>query len=108
MRANKLVYCPTCRRVYFLPQGEDYLCSRKHRKEVYDGQKTSSYWISRTFGRRPLRIPRFVDVEIREQISEETLHECDDPDDHLQYQKHLTRAEVKKQYKRIFLKTIKP
>ena len=84
LSADKAFYCPTCRRIYFLPSDRSYLCNNEG-----------------NFGlpaHKPWAIPAFVDYDASARTLTCLFSACSSPADHHSSRRHgyalLTREEV--------------
>lgn len=110
----RLFFCPTCTRVYYLPEEASYLCGRNHVPAIWaDGQRRRFMISERSESNRPpWAIPDLVEEGemFQQDFVENWLNECKHPENteygdyrrHFGYGtlggKHLTRAEVMSKY----------
>jgi len=106
----KLYFYPSCARVYYLPEGSQYICGRVHGSVTWPDGRTRRFFISKKTetSRPPWPIPELVEERelLNEDATESWLGPCENPQDteygdvrrHFGYGapggKHLTRDQV--------------
>ncbi len=118
----RLLYCPSCARVYYVPDDATYLCGRGHEAEVWPDGKARRFVISsRTeTNKPPWPVPDVV--EERELLTQEFVESyvtaCEHPEDpdysdirrHFGYGapggRHLTREQVLAKYSKFVLQPV--
>jgi hypothetical protein len=116
-----LYYCPSCARVYFLTEGNTYLCGRNHAQSIWADGRVRRFYISEKTetNRPPWPVPKMAEERelLRTDLSETWLDECKYPDDnefgnyrrHFGYgapgARHLTRAQVIEKYNKYVLRS---
>ncbi len=118
----KLLYCPSCARVFYLDEGATYLCGRSHDPSTWPDGKMRRLVVSvqSETNRPPWPIPALTEEQelLREEYSECWVKACEHPDDqdfgdvrrHFGYGapggKHLTREELIQKYDLFVLKPV--
>lgn len=111
----KLFACPSCARVFYLPDGPGYLCGRVHPVSVWEDGKKRRFVISEKTeaNRPPWPIPELVEEKelLNQDMTESWLAECEHPEDtdygdmrrHFGYgafgARHLKREDVARKYR---------
>ena len=91
----KLFYCPSCTRVYCLPEDSSYICGRVHVPSVWtDGKRRRFVLSERTESNRPpWPIPPMAEERevLEQELTESWLDACKNPDDtdYGDYRKHF-------------------
>jgi hypothetical protein len=118
----RLLYCPSCSRVFFLPDENQYLCGRNHAPSVWPDGKRRRFVISERAetNQPPWVIPPKIEERelIREDLVEMWLDTCKHPEDkdygdtrrHFGFSapggRHLTREETIAKYAEFTLKLV--
>lgn len=118
----KLFFCPTCARVYCLPEESYYLCGRNHVPAVWADGKRRRFLISERSesNKPPWPIPPLVEERemLQQELVESWLDQCKHPEDneygdhrkHFGYGafggRHLTRDEVVSKYSAYVLQKV--
>jgi hypothetical protein len=120
----KLYFCPSCARVYYLPEKSQYLCGRNHGASVWPDGRLRRFFISEKSEttRPPWAIPEVVEARelYNEDVTETWLASCEHPEDtdygdlsrHFGYGapggSHLTRDQVVARYAQFVLRAAEP
>ncbi len=118
----KLFYCPSCARVYFLPDDVEYLCGRTHAPSIWEDGRNRRFVISQKedTNKPPWPIPDVI--EERELLTDEYVESwvdaCPHPEDsdygdvrrHFGYGapggRHLSKEQVVGKYGKFVLKPV--
>ena len=115
----RLFFCPTCRRVYFLDEGESYLCGRNHAPSPSSDGRLRRFNISEKseVNRPPWAVPQVVEERelLTQDLTEAWIDRCPYPEDegygdvrrHFGYGapggRHLTKEQVLAKYSEFVL-----
>ena len=98
--SRKLFYCPTCTRVYALPTGRRYICTRRNCRDIIGGMFHEA-------SERPRSIPNAIDeIHSSDMHSMHEFRACEGPADkckEYRWKTHYTKSEFVTKYKQVVL-----